>query len=145
VHTKPLVLIVLGSALVVTALSCVVSLVTVFRFPKCVEVALPAEDPTIIAKGTVILHGGGGSTRALALAILNATGRERPRVGVIPTAMDDPINTGLAWVRYLERFGVEAVLLNITVDNCAWTSHNKDVVELMRSLDAVFFLGGLSG
>jgi len=106
------------------------------------KVEVSTEEHITAVRGAILLHGGGGSARTLALALLNATGKGRPRIGVIPTARDNPIEVGLAWVRYLEDLGAEAVLLNITVDNCAWTSHDKDLVELVRGLDAVFFLGG---
>lgn len=140
--TKSLALIVLVSVSVAVALYCTVLLAPTLEHTQHMEMALPAEGSAATARGVVLLHGGSGSARTLVLALLNATSKERARVGVIPTARDNPIEAGLAWVKYLERFGVEAVLLNITVDNCAWTSHDKDVVELVRGLDAVFLLGG---
>jgi cyanophycinase-like exopeptidase len=141
VPRKFLALIVLGVALIAVALCCAVSLVVVLR-PPPLKVGVSSRERVAAVGGVVLLHGGGGDARTLALALLNATGKERPRVGVIPTAENNPIETGLAWVRYLEAFGAEAVLLNITVDNCAWASRDTNLVELVRSLDAVFFLGG---
>ena len=125
------------------ALCCTILIVITLKSSQCAEVALSVKESETITKGVILIHGGGFTDRDQVLILLNATGRERPRVGIIPTAGDDPINTGLKWARYLERFGAEAVLLNITVDNCAWTSHDKDLVELVRSLDAVLLLGGL--
>ena len=133
--------IVLGCALAAVAL-CAILVIITLKPPQCAEVVPPVEGSATITKGVIFIHGGRFVERDQVLILLNATGRERPRVGVIPTASDDPINTGLRWVRYLEKFGTEAVLLNITVDNCVWTSHDKDLVELVRSLDAVLFLGG---
>jgi len=134
---------VLGCILAAVALCCTILVVITLKSSQCAEVALSVKESETITKGVILIHGGGFTDRDQVLILLNATGRERPRVGIIPTAGDDPINTGLKWARYLERFGAEAVLLNITVDNCAWTSHDKDLVELVRSLDAVLLLGGL--
>ena len=132
----------LGFALAAVALCCAILVAITLKPPQCTEVVPPVDEPAIITKGVIFIHGGRFIDQDQVLILLNATGRERPRVGIIPTASDDPINTGLRWVRYLEKFGAEAVLLNITVDNCVWTSHDKDLVELVRSLDAVLFLGG---
>jgi cyanophycinase-like exopeptidase len=130
------------AVLVAIALSCVIVLVTVLRPTRYGDVVTSTRRSIAVVEGSLILHGGRYVTFEHLLVLFNATRKERPRIGVIPTAQDNPIETGLAWVRYLERHGAEAVLLNITVDNCAWTSHDTNLVELVRSLDAVFFLGG---
>jgi cyanophycinase-like exopeptidase len=130
------------AVLVAIALSCVIVLVTVLRPTRYGDVVTSTRGSIAVVEGSLILHGGRYVTFEHLLVLFNATRKERPRIGVIPTAQDNPIETGLAWVRYLERHGAEAVLLNITVDNCAWTSHDTNLVELVRSLDAVFFLGG---
>ncbi|MCC6047261.1 MAG: hypothetical protein LM571_03635 [Desulfurococcaceae archaeon] len=130
------------AVLVAIALSCVIVLVTVLRPTRYGDVVTSTRGSIAVVEGSLILHGGRYVTFEHLLVLFNATRKERPRIGVMPTAQDNPIEIGLAWVRYLERHGAEAVLLNITVDNCAWTSHDTNLVELVRSLDAVFFLGG---
>ena len=87
--------IVLGCALAAVALCCAILVVITLKPPQCAEVVSPVDGSAIITKGVIFIHGGGFVDHDQVLILLNATGRERPRVGIIPTASDDPINTGL--------------------------------------------------
>jgi cyanophycinase len=95
----------------------------------------------IVPLGTLVIMGGRTPEEGLR-EVLRATGKKRPRVGVIPTASGDPIAIGMDYVRLLGDLGAEAVLVEITEANCGTTAYDPAVVELIRSLDAVFFTGG---
>jgi len=97
--------------------------------------------PPIVPLGILVIMGGRTFEEGWR-EVLRATGKERPRVGVIPTASGDPIAVGMDYVKLLGDMGAEAVLVEITEANCGTTAYDPAVVELIRSLDAVFFTGG---
>jgi len=92
-------------------------------------------------RGTLVIMGGRTPEEGL-WEVLRATGRGRPRVGVIPTASSDPIAAGMDYVKLLRDMGAEAVLVEITEANCGSSANDPVMAELVRSLDAVFFVGG---
>ncbi len=84
------------------ALCCTILAVITLKSSQCAEVALSVNESETITKGVILIHGGGFTDRDQVLILLNATGRERPRVGIIPTASDDPINTGVSPLTVLD-------------------------------------------
>ncbi|MEM1892995.1 MAG: cyanophycinase [Sulfolobales archaeon] len=104
-------------------------------------VATVRVSPPVSPLGTLVIMGGRTFDEAF-LEVLRATGREKPRVGIIPTASSTPEETGREYVEMIKGYGAEGVLIDITERNCAKTAYEQQYVELVKSLDAVFFTGG---
>ncbi|MEM2763981.1 MAG: cyanophycinase, partial [Sulfolobales archaeon] len=104
-------------------------------------VATVRVSPPTSPLGTLVIMGGRTFDEAF-LEVLRATGKEKPRVGVIPTASSTPEETGREYVDMIKGYGAEGVLIDITERNCAKTAYEQQYVELVKSLDAVFFTGG---
>jgi len=104
-------------------------------------VATVRVSPPVSPPGTLVIMGGRTFDEAF-LEVLRATGREKPRVGVIPTASSTPEETGREYAEMIKGYGAEGVLIDITERNCAKTAYEQQYVELVKSLDAVFFTGG---
>ena len=68
-------------------------------------------------------------------------GRDLARIGVIPTAADNPPSSGMTIVNnFISTFGVDATYINITA-----TSGNADDAELaalVGQMTGIFMLGG---
>lgn len=114
---------------------------TVVRTEMRTAVVTARVVPPILPRGTLVIMGGRTFDEAWR-EVIKATGRGRPRIGVIPTASSTPIETGMDYVKLLEGMGAEAVLVEITEANCGTTASDPAIAELVRSLDAVFFTGG---
>jgi len=129
------------SELTVTQVHTQVVTETIVRTVTTVTTITTRLVPPVLPRGTLVIMGGRTFDEAWR-EVLRATGKERPRVGVIPTASSTPIETGMDYVNLLRGMGADAVLVEITEANCGTTAYDPATAELIRSLDAAFFTGG---
>lgn len=108
---------------------------------RTVETATLRLSIPVPAKGLLVVIGG-RTFDEVYVEIVRWSRKPRPRIGIIPTASSTPIETGLDYVKIFENYGAEAVLVEITEQNCAKTAFDSQYVELIKSLDGVFFTGG---
>lgn len=97
--------------------------------------------PPIPSAGALVIIGGATFPQTY-YETINSTGKSRSMIEIIPTTSSTPAETGADYVRIFESYGAEAVLLNVTELNCHETAYDPQYVELVKSLDGVFFTGG---
>ncbi len=97
--------------------------------------------PPVVPRGMLVIMGGITFDEAY-WKIIEGSGGGSPKVGIIPTASSTPYDTGSYYVDVFRSYGADAVLVDITETNCGTTAYSDEIVNLIESLDAVFFTGG---
>jgi cyanophycinase len=93
----------------------------------------------VVPKGTLVIVGGGGTTRAIAKAFIDAGGGENGRFVMLPISMPDPIDIS-AEEEAMHRMGAK----NVTVIPFREQSQLEDpkIIETLNDTTGIWFGGG---
>jgi cyanophycinase len=101
----------------------------------------PPKEPgkPIVPKGTLVIVGGGGMTKDIAKAFIDAGGGDNGRFVVLPISMPDPINIA-AEEESMHRMGLK----NVTVIPYREKAQLEDpkVIETLKQATGIWFGGG---
>jgi cyanophycinase len=75
-------------------------------------------------------------------AITELAGGSGCRIGVIPLASESPYESWKNHSMVFEKSGAKPVLVDLTLENCNVNAFSSEIVNLILSLDGVFFTGG---